>query len=228
MKQERVLRVVIIAVLLLTLCFNVSAQSYVSFNDNFDGNALDLSKWIVFGGNPVVNGGWLALSEANVQSKPVFSGGILQGVIRSSDWKPQRGQFTDSSFGLEMWNAECHYGILFKPSGHLAVLSPQPDADGNCSGDPSYQAYPPIPDWETIRAGETVSFTISWRPGSVTLKVNGNGREGEASYSGSAVPNVPLKVRLYAQTGETFGIDYLRLSALNAVFLPNIRLLSNN
>lgn len=183
------------------------------FSDEFDGDGLDRGKWDVFEGNPVANGGWLTLSGANIQSKSVFGSGILQGVIQSSDWKPQN-QFTDSSFGFEIWtgsNNQCHYGILFKASGHLAVLSPQPGIDGNCSGDPLYQAYPPVSNWDTIRAGSTVSFTLSWLPDSVTLKVSGNGQEGQASYIGQAIPTVPLKIRLYSQTNETYKIDYVRL-----------------
>ncbi len=218
------------AAMLLTFCFGVSVirgnigeVRSMSFNDDFDGSELDRGKWDVFGGNPVVGGGWLTLSSANIQSKSVFDGGVLQGVIQSSDWKPQQGQFTDSSFGFEIWNGECHYGIVFKPSGHLAVLRPVPSTGGNCSGDPLYQAYPSIPNWDTIRAGGTVSFTLSWSSDSVTLKVSGNGQEGQAYYAGQAVPNVPLKIRLYAQNGENYQIDYVRLCARNVVFLPIVQ-----
>lgn len=195
--------------------------SPVLFNDEFGGSELDRDKWDVFEGNPT-GGGWLTLSGANIQSKPLFGGGILQGIIQSSDWKPLN-QFTDSSFGFEIWtgsNNECHYGIVFKSSGHLAVLRPLPDADGKCSGDPLFQAYPPVSNWDTIRTGNTVSFTLSWCSDSVTLKVSGNGQEGQASYTGQALPNVPLKIRLYAQAAEEYKIDYVRLCAHHAVCLP--------
>lgn len=195
--------------------------SPVLFSDEFNGNELDRDKWDVFRGNPVVGEGWLTLSEADIQSKPVFRSGILQGVIQSSDWKPL-SQFTDSSFGFEIWtgsNGQCHYGILFKASGHLAVLRSQPDINGNCSGDPLYQVYPPVSNWNTIRAGNTVSFTLSWCSDNVTLQVSGNGQEGQASYAGQAV-NVPFKIRLNAQPTETYKIDYVRLCACYAVYLP--------
>jgi hypothetical protein len=198
--------------------------SPVLFSDEFDGTELDPNKWDVFEGNPVVSGGWLTLSGADIQSKPVFRSGILQGVIQSSDWKPQ-SQFTDSSFGFEIWtgnNGQCHYGILFKASGHLAVLRSQPDANGDCFGDPLYQAYPAISNWDAIRAGGTVSFTLSWCSDSVALEVSGNGQEGQASYTGQAVPTVPLKIRLYVQPSETYKIDYIRLCACYAVYLPII------
>jgi hypothetical protein len=198
--------------------------SPVLFNDEFDGNELDQSEWDVIKGNPVVNGGWLTLSDVDIQSKPVFRGGILQGVIQSSDWKPQH-QFTDSSFGFEIWtgnNGQCHYGIIFKASGHLAILRSQPDPNGNCFGDPIYQAYPAVSNWDAIRAGGIVSFTLSWCSDNVALEVSGNGQEGQVSYTGQAVPTVPLRIRLYAQPSETYKIDYIRLCACYAVYLPII------
>lgn len=196
--------------------------SPVLFSDEFDGIDLDPNKWSTIAGTLVVSGGWLTLSGADIQSKPVFHSGVLQGVIDSSDWTSQ-SQFTDSSFGFEIWtgsNGKCHYGVLFKASGHLAVLSPQPDADGNCFGDPLYQAYPPLSNWDAVWASGTVSFTLRWCSDSITLTVSGNGQEGQASYTGPAVPTVPLKIRLYAQPLETHRIDYVRLCACHAVYLP--------
>jgi len=204
---------------------DADSGSPVLFSDEFDGNELDRDKWEVFPGALVVGEGWLTLSDADIQSKSVFRGGRLQGVIWSSDWKSQQGQFTDSSFGFEHWtgsNGRCHYGILFKASGHLALLRPQPDVNGDCSGDPLYQAYPPISNWDTIRAGNTVSFALSWCSENVTLQVSGNGQEGQTSYTGQAVPNAPLKIRLSAQPTETYKIDYVRLYACYAVYLPMI------
>lgn len=195
--------------------------SLVLFSDEFSGTELDLDKWDVITGTPVVSGGWLTLSGADIQSKPVFRSGILEGVIQSSDWKSQ-SEFTDSSFGFEIWtgsNGQCHYGVLFKASGHLAVLSSQPDADGNCSGDPLYQTYLPLSNWDAVQAGGIVSFTLRWCSDGVTLKVSGNGQEGQASYTGPSVPKVPLGIRLYAQPGETHRIDYVRLCAC-AIYLP--------
>jgi len=139
---------------------------------------------------------------------------ILQGAIQSSDWKSQN-QCTDSSFGFEIWtgaNGQCHYGATFKANGHLGVLSPQPDANNNCFGDPQHQAYPLISNWDAVRATGTVYFILMWSPSRVTLYVNDGGpNSGQASYTGLAVPTVPLKIRLYADTGETYSIDYTRL-----------------
>lgn len=198
--------------------------SPVLFSDEFDGPELYPDKWDVIRGTPVVSGGWLMLSDADIQSKPEFHSGILQGVIQSSDWKPHN-QFTDSSFGFEIWtgnNGQCHYGILFKPSGHLAILRSQPDTNGNCFGDPIYQAYPEISNWDAVLAGSTVSFTLSWCSDSVVLGVSGNRQEGQASYTGQAVPTVPLKTRLYVQSPETYKIAYVLLCACYGVHLPII------
>jgi len=199
-----------------------AGSSSVLFGDEFAGTELDRAKWDVFRGNPVVKDGWLTLTDADVESQATFSCGDLQGVIQSSDWRPH-DQFTDSSFGFEMWtgaNGQCHYGALLKASGHLAMLRPQPDINGDCSGDPLYQAYPAISNWDVVRASSTILFTISWRSGIVTATVSGNGQAGEASYVGQAVPNVPLKIRLYANSSETYQVDYMRLSGCHVIYLP--------
>jgi len=204
---------------------DVEVRSGVLFSDRFDLNGLDRDKWEVFRGTPLVGEGWLTLSDADIQSKSVFRSVRLQGVIRSFDWKAQQGPFTDSSFGFEHWtgsNGRCHYGILFKASGYLALLRPQPDVNGDCSGDPLYQAYLPVSNWDTIRAGNTVSFTLSWCSDTIILQVSGNGQEGQTSYTGQAVPDVPLKIRLNAQPTETYEIDYIRLCAYYGVYLPII------
>jgi len=184
------------------------------FSDEFDGNALDLTKWDVFRGSPTVSNGRLTLYGAEVQSKAVFQCGVLQGAIQSSDWKPQN-QFTDSSFGFEIWtgaNGKCHYGVVFKANGHLGVLRSQPDANNNCSASPEYQDYTWISNWDAVRAGGTVYFILTWSSNRVTLYVSDGGpNSGQASYTGQALPNVPLKIRLYADTGETYSIDYTRL-----------------
>jgi len=213
----------------------LSAQSTLVFSDEFDGNELDLSKWDVYAGTPTVSDGWLTLHGAEIQSKQRFVCGTLQGVIQSSDWKPH-DQFTDSSFGLEMWegaDGKCHYGVVFKANGHLGLLRSEPDGNGECAGqsdgipghepdDPKYQAYPPIPNWNAIRATGTVAFTITWSK-SVTLEVNG-GQSSEQVYTDTsdAIPTVPLKIRLYAAPTETYKIDYVRFYVCHVVYLPII------
>jgi len=183
---------------------------------------LLLDGWYVAQGSPIfkAEGRLMTLSGTDVQSSHVYNYGVLEGVIHSSDWKPQT-LFSDSSFGFETWNGtnnDCHYGVLFKSNGHLAVLSSTPDMQKKCSGDPKNQAYPPVPNWDAIRAGKTVSFTLIWNTESVTLRVKGNGLEEQVSYTGPAIPTVPLHVRLYSQTSESHELQDFSLYGKKAVY----------
>jgi hypothetical protein len=175
----------------------------------------------------------LTLPGADIQSVPAFSCGALQGVIRSADWKPH-GEFTDSSFGFEIWegtDGKCHQGVVLKASGQLGLLRSKPDAEGKCAGqsadipgrhpdDPFYQDYLAIPSWGAISAAGTVTFTLTWSQG-VTLKVRG-GQSGEEMVRATspAIPDVPLKIRLYATPIETYEVDFIRLYPCRALYLP--------
>lgn len=146
-------------------------ESRVFFSDEFVGSELDQSKWDVFTGTPTVNGGWLMLPGADLQSKPVFSCGNLEAVVRSSDWKPH-SQFTDSSFGFEIWTGSdgvCHYGAVFKANGHLGLLRSEPVTNSQCMNqslgitgrhpnDPKYQDFLPIQNWKAIRSSGTLNI----------------------------------------------------------------------
>ncbi|MCS7283336.1 MAG: hypothetical protein RMK65_09015 [Anaerolineae bacterium] len=208
----------------------LAARASMLFSDEFDGSKLDLTKWDVYRGVPVVSGGWLTLSGAEVQSKPKFSGGILQGVIQSSDWKMQ-SEFTDSSFGFEIWegaDGKCHYGVVFKASGQLGLLRSQPNAENKCAGqsagipgrnpdDPLHQDFFAIPNWNTMIGAGAVAFTLTWST-DVTLEVSGGLSSGRVYVDSSpALPTVPLKIRLYAHTfisptlTETYMLDFVRL-----------------
>jgi hypothetical protein len=187
-------------------------------DDEFDGSEINLSKWDVFKGNPTVSAGELMLSgentRAEIQSKKEFLYGVLQMVMTSSSWKPQ-AQVTDSSFGLEHFkgaNGQCHYAVLFMANGHLGLLRSEPVEDDNCFGDPKYQAFIPISNWDAVRANATVIVTLTWAPNSVMLHVSdGNTNSGDASYPGIAEPATSLKIRLNADVNENFSIDYGRL-----------------
>lgn len=186
----------------------------ILFNDDFDANNL-YKRWDVFEGRPAVGEGRLTLSGAvNIQSISSFNGGILEGNIQSYDWNSNE-KFTDSSFGFEMWKGKCHYGILFKTNGHLAVLSSEPGTTNDCVGDPKNQDYQAIPNWEIIRAGKDISFKLTWEPNKATLWVRGNYVERQVVYSGIAIPNVPQKIRLYVQDKEKYKIDNIHLCSLS-------------
>ena len=213
-------------------------QTSVLFSDEFDGNALDQSKWDVYKGTPTLGSGWLTLPAAEIQSKSDFSCGILQGVIQSSDWKPQ-SEFTDSSFGFEIWegaDGKCHHGVVFKPSGQLGLLRSEPNANNECAGqsagipgrhpdDPLYQDFLAIPNWNAISTTGTITFTLTWSE-SLRLEVSGGQSSGQVHTDASlAIPTVPLKIRLYAHTfdtgvTETYKIDYIRLYGCHTIYLP--------
>lgn len=105
--------------------------------------------------------------------------------------------------------------MILKANGHLGLLRPQPDATGNCFGDPKFQAHIPITNWDTIRARKTVHLILTWAPNRVTLRVSsGNTNSGSAVYVGEAEPTNQLKIRLNADKVETYKIDYVRVEAI--------------
>jgi hypothetical protein len=207
-------------VLLAPTRMTQAATAVPTFQDEFNGTSVDPAKWTVIHGNPTLANGKLKLaggisSLAEIQSIKKFSYGILQMNISSTNWKPQTDQSSDSSFGFEIWrgtNGQCHYSVILKTNGHLGVMRPQADANGNCSGDPELQAHIPISNWDALRAGKTLRLTLTWAPKSVTLHVtSGSSNEGVASYFGPAEPVNALEMRLNADKGETYRIDYVRV-----------------
>ena len=212
------------ALFLFITSSQASAQNGRGFQDEFNGTQLDASKWSVPNLPPTVSGGKLVLSgnaamRSEVQSKQNFSYGVLTVAIESTNWKSQSGA-TDSSFGVEIFtgaNGQCHYGALLVANGHLGLLRPTPDANNNCMGDPANQAYLPLSNWDAIRAGGKVVMMLIWTPNGITLRVSdGNTLNGVAVSmpNSQAVPNVQMKIRLNADTNETYRIDYVRWAEL--------------
>ena len=231
---EMALPVIIFSLMLSGLPLAVSADACVS--DEFNGSALDGTRWDVFKGSPKVSGGNLILAgtsgtRAEIQSKKLCMYGVLQTSITSADWKTQSVSIDDSSFGFENFsgtNGQCHYAVILVANGHLGLLRAVPDAEGNCYGDPplDHQKYIKISNWDAVikGAGGRINITLNWSPNNVRLSVSDGGlNTGEAAYTGDVVPALPLKLRLNANCkqrmegdsacnsdiDEIFSIDYL-------------------
>lgn len=195
--------------------------------DEFNNNVLNLTKWDKQG-DVTVDGGKLILSgdataRAEVQSKCQFRYAILQATIESPDWVTHT-EHTDSSFGFELWrgdNEQCHYGVIFISDGHLGLLRPEPDINNECSVDPEHQEYPKIPNWNQIRASNRITLTLTWSQTSVTLDVTDGSHSGVVSYTGLALPTVPLEIRLNTDFCETYYIDYVRVYSIENGSLLN-------
>ncbi len=235
-------------IFLLVLGMTQTASASTCIYDEFNGNSFDLVKWDVFKGHPAVSGGNLSLaaesgSRSEIQSKTVCPYGTLQATITSSNWKPQSEHIDDSSFGFEHFtgtNGQCHYAVHLNANGHLGILRAVPDAQGNCSGDPTIQRYIQISNWDAVRTGADgkINITIIWTSNSVTLRVNdGRSNSGEASYTGSTdIPAIPLKIRLNANCkarmvgdpecnsdiDEAYNLDYIRVGDSFALNIINI------
>ena len=167
---------------------------WACFVDGFEADALDESRWSIVTGTVTLAEGALRLSHAEIQSRDVFTYGILQATIASSDWKTQDA-FTDASFGFERWEGACHSGVLFKGSGHLAVLQN--------SGCPDIvEEYVPLAGWnDAIRAGLGLDLTLAWSPGGVTLRVS-DGAGYDARVTSALAPTLPLHLRLNTYWAE--------------------------
>jgi hypothetical protein len=204
-------------VLLAPSRMSQAATAVPTLQDEFNGTSLD-PQWIEVHGNPRVANGKLRLAgdvseRAELQSIKRLRYGVMQMSISSSSWKPQN-QKTDSSFGFEMWlgaNGSCHYSVVLKANGHLGLMRSQPDVNGNCSGDPKFQAHLPVSNWDQLRARKAIRFTLTWAPKSVTLHITAGSKEGAAFYFGTAEPTNALRIRLNADKGETYLIDYVRV-----------------
>jgi hypothetical protein len=181
---------------------------WACFVDEFEGEALDESRWTVITGTVAVHEGALWLADAEVQSREVFTYGVLQATIASSDWKTQDA-FTDASFGFERWEGACHSGVLLKGSGHLAVLQ-----NSNCPA--IVEEYLPLAGWDdAIEVASTFYLTLAWSPGGVTLHVS-DGAGYDVQVTSTLAPTVPLTLRFNTYWAEphppeTYTIDDLRV-----------------
>lgn len=202
-----------------------AATAVPTLRDEFSGTNLDPAKWTVVHGDPSLVKGKLVLAGgihelAEVQSLQPFRFAVLQMSIDSLDWKAQNDPSSDSSFGFEIWdgaNGQCHYSVVLKANGHLGAMRSHPDdVAGNCSGDPAFQAHEPIQNWDAVRAQQSLRITLTWALKSVTLHVTtGSSTDGGTYYFGTAEPTNWLKIRLNADKGEKYRVDYVRVVGIS-------------
>lgn len=217
-------RVLAVGLLLSALCASAAGGGlpHARLSDQFNAPGLDATKWSVVKGKPAVQRGRLVLSGSGtteeVQSRRSFRYGVLRMSVDSVSWKDQQ-RSTDSSFGFEIWNGRCHSAVVLIANGHLGVLRAKAHAGGACSGDPRLQSYAQITNWAMLHAAHRpLEVVLSWRPGRVTLRITtaDGSTTGVASYTGSAEPQTALRVRLNADRGESYRIEYVKLDAVPA------------
>jgi len=207
-------------------CALTHAQNEMAFTDEFNGDALSAARWDVFRGRPAVRDGKLTLAanannRADIQTKGarMFLYGVMTATIDSSSWM-RNGQTTDTSFGFEVFNpGDCHYGVVLVANGNLGLLRAEPDGAGRCVGDPKFQEYQPIPNWDALRARRKLFVTLVWAQTGAILSVS-NGEivsEVRSKLNSDAIPNVPMRVRLNADFNETYTIESVRAARCEPV-----------
>jgi hypothetical protein len=75
-----------------------------------------------------------------------------------------------------------------------------------------------VPSWDALQTdGAVLDFRLEWKPEAVMLTVSNGSISGAVTYTGPALPQGPLKIRLYAHTfdnnvAERYDFDYIRLA----------------
>jgi hypothetical protein len=180
------------------------------FRDDFNGRAIDSTKWDVVHGDPYLFNCGAVLtttripgvpSKTELRSHRLFEPESML-VIRATTQNWQReNKEGDTSFGFEKWDANCHYAVIVTSDGRLALIRPDEGVDCSQPITPT-QCYRPIQGWNTLRT-EPHEFAILWASTSVTLSIDGVPKVTWDDQTGTecttpAIPQVPLHVRLNA------------------------------
>lgn len=165
-------------------------------HDDFAG--LDAAKWLVRKGQPSIDG-WLVLTSASgkgaeAQSEQDFSFGSAEVKAASKNWH------RDTSIGFEKWDDRGHSAVIVT-GGHLRITKADRTADV------------PIPHWDSIKDRSNV-FSLVWNSEQVRLEVKAH-PECTTVYTGTLIPDTPLKVRLNASNAyaDELRVDYVRVAA---------------
>lgn len=181
----------------------IHAQQDCNFYDNFDSGFLDTAKWDSISGNYIVENGRLILIsnlakriKTDVQSDGTFPYGKLEIIAGSSNWKSGRlNDTTDTSIGFEIFYGKgCHNGIVIT-NGTMGILRAFPIVSDSCSGNPIFQRYFSIPNWDSLRKSEN-KYTIVWTNESIDLIINDRDTLRHETIPQDSIPNRDMKIRL--------------------------------
>jgi len=120
-------------------------------------------------------------------------------VIRATteNWQGENKE-GDTSFGFEKWYTNCHNAVIVTSDGQLALIRPDDGLDCSQAITPTLNEwYQKIPNWDDLRT-EPHEFAILWTSTSVTLSIDGIPTVTSTGGIPSAIPQVPLHVRLNA------------------------------
>jgi len=219
-------------IFLLFSCSLLNAQNTCVFNDSFESNTLNALKWWdVNTINPLIGNSYLILTsnltqntKSDIQSLPNFNYCCKLDIIaKSSHWASGSINKTDdTSIGLEMYYGKgCHDGIVIT-NGVLGILRAFPIEGNICSGDPIYQKYIPIPNWNILRKNMN-KYSFIWTKKRIDLIINDSIIVLHDSISIDSIPNRAMKVRLNCNvdfdfnqgvTADTLWIDEICVKSL--------------
>lgn len=176
------------------------------FRDDFNGRAIDSTKWDTVHGAPYLFNCSAVLTTTRIPSAPIktelrshrFFEPNSMLVIRATteNWQGENKE-GDTSFGFEGWYTNCHNAVIVTSDGQLGLIRPEDGVDCSQSDPPLRQCYRPIQDRPTLRTGPH-EFAILWTSTSVTLTIDGTPAATSTECITPAIPQVPLPVRLNA------------------------------
>ncbi len=172
------------------------------FCDDFEADTLNTKAWLSLHASPMFENGKLVLAsdlvppvKSEIQTWREFFYGSLEIVAGSSHWQSDSAdRKIDTSIGFETFDKKCHDGIVVT-NGTLGVLRAFPCANGECAGDPVFQKYFKIPNWEVLRK-TTNKYRIDWSPESISLWVNGQIVLFCVPVPRDSMPIRPMRIRL--------------------------------
>lgn len=188
------------------------------FRDDFNGRAIDSTKWMTVHGNPYLLNCGVVLTTTRIPGMPSktelrsrrFFGPTSMLIIRATtqNWRGENEiKEGDTSFGFEGWDANCHHAVIVTSDGQLGLIRPSEGVDCSQPSPALQECYLKIQNWDDLRT-EPHEFAILWTSTSVTLSIDGVTNIASTACIAPAIPQVSLPVRLNA---NVFNEDRERL-----------------